>query len=69
MLFCFSSFFQDLEAINKMMISVDARKSVGKRLLSDDTDVEMAEGPPPKKTTAFVRKLENIIGERRTQNQ
>lgn len=59
-----------MEAINKMMISVDARKGVGKRLLSDDTDVEMTEGTPPKKTTTFVaRKLENIIGERRTQNQ
>jgi len=64
--------FQDLEAINKMMICVDAKKkSVGKRLLSDDTDVEMTESTsPPKKTTTFVaRKLENIIGERRTQNQ
>lgn len=63
--------FQDLEAINKMMICVDKKKSVGKRLLSDDTDVEMTEStPPPKKTTTFVaRKLENIIGERRTQNQ
>lgn len=53
-----------------MMISVDAKKSVGKRLLSDDTDVEMTESTPPKKTATFVaRKLENIIGERRTQNQ
>lgn len=54
-----------------MMISVDPKRSVGKRLLSDDTDVEMSEGTSPiKKTTAFVaRKLENIIGERRTQNQ
>lgn len=51
-----------------MMISVDAKKSVGKRLLSDETDVEMTDGTSPKKT--FVaRKLENIIGERRTQNQ
>lgn len=62
--------FQDLEAINKMMISVDARKSVGKRLLSDDMDAEMTENTSPKKTATFVaRKLENIIGERRTQNQ
>lgn len=62
--------FQDLEAINKMMISVDAKKSVGKRLLSDDTDVEMTESTSPKKAATFVaRKLENIIGERRTQNQ
>ncbi|KAL6260430.1 hypothetical protein P5V15_007956 [Pogonomyrmex californicus] len=69
--YCFSrSPAKDLEAINKMMISVDAKKSVGKRLLTDDTDVEMTEGPSPKKTTTFVaRKLENIIGERRTQNQ
>lgn len=54
-----------------MMISVDAKKSVGKRLLSDDTDVEMSEGQTsPKKTaTVVTRKLENIIGERRTQNQ
>lgn len=53
------------------MISVDARKTVGKRLLSDDIDVEMSETLPPKKTTTtFVsRKLENIIGDRRTQNQ
>ena len=53
------------------MISVDPKRSVGKRLLSDETDVEMSEGTSPiKKTTAFVaRKLENIIGERRTQNQ
>lgn len=52
------------------MISVEAKKSVGKRLLSDDTDVEMAEGTSPKKPTTLVaRKLENIIGERRTQNQ
>ncbi|XP_011254213.1 retinoblastoma-like protein 1 isoform X3 [Camponotus floridanus] len=69
--YCFSrSPAKDLEAINKMMISVDAKKSVGKRLLSDDTDVEMTEGTSPKKTATFVaRKLENIIGERRTQNQ
>ncbi|KAG7207865.1 hypothetical protein KM043_009463 [Ampulex compressa] len=70
--YCFSrSPAKHLEAINKMMISVDPKKSVGKRLLADDTDVEMSEGPSPiKKTTAFVaRKLENIIGERRTQNQ
>ncbi|XP_014468467.1 PREDICTED: retinoblastoma-like protein 1 isoform X2 [Dinoponera quadriceps] len=70
--YCFSrSPAKDLEAINRMMISVDARKGVGKRLLTDDTDVEMAEATSPtKKTTTFVaRKLENIIGERRTQNQ
>ncbi|XP_076162241.1 retinoblastoma-like protein 1 isoform X4 [Ptiloglossa arizonensis] len=70
--YCFSrSPAKDLEAINRMMISVDPKRSVGKRLLSDDTDVEMSEGRSPiKKTTAFVaRKLENIIGERRTQNQ
>ncbi|XP_076753665.1 retinoblastoma-like protein 1 isoform X3 [Xylocopa sonorina] len=70
--YCFSrSPAKDLEAINKMMISVDPKRSVGKRLLSDDTDVEMSEGTSPiKKPTGFVaRKLENIIGERRTQNQ
>lgn len=69
--YCFSrSPAKDLEAINKMMISMNARKCVGKRLLSDDTDVEMAEGPSPiKKSTTVVRKLENIIGERRTLNQ
>ncbi|XP_011351658.1 retinoblastoma-like protein 1 isoform X2 [Ooceraea biroi] len=69
--YCFSrSPAKDLEAINKMMISVDARKTVGKRLLSDDMDVEIAENTSPKKTATFVaRKLENIIGERRTQNQ
>lgn len=61
-----------MEAINKMMISVDPKRSVGKRLLTDETDVEMSDGGPSpiKKTTTFVaRKLENIIGERRTQNQ
>lgn len=53
------------------MISVSAKKSVGKRLLSDDTtDVEMVEGPSPiKKSTTVVRKLENIMDERRTKNQ
>lgn len=54
------------------MISVDPKRSVGKRLLTDETDVEMSDGGPSpiKKTTTFVaRKLENIIGERRTQNQ
>ncbi|XP_071875427.1 retinoblastoma-like protein 1 isoform X4 [Bombus fervidus] len=71
--YCFSrSPAKDLEAINKMMISVDPKRSVGKRLLTDETDVEMTDGGPSpiKKTTTFVaRKLENIIGERRTQNQ
>ncbi|XP_046833957.1 retinoblastoma-like protein 1 isoform X2 [Vespa crabro] len=70
--YCFSrSPAKDLEAINKMMISVSAKKSVGKRLLSDDTtDVEMVEGPSPiKKSTTVVRKLENIMDERRTKNQ
>ncbi|XP_039311748.1 retinoblastoma-like protein 1 isoform X3 [Solenopsis invicta] len=68
--YCFSrSPAKDLEAINKMMISVDAKKSVGKRLLSDDTDVEMTEGTSKKTATFVARKLENIIGERRTQNQ
>lgn len=57
-----------------MMISVDARKAVGKRLLSDDMDVEMStDGPSPVKkslNTPFLsRKLENLMGERRTQNQ
>lgn len=56
-----------------MMISIDARKSVGKRLLTDDTDVDMivVEQSPAKKTTTpfVVRKLEHIIGERRTQSQ
>lgn len=64
--------FQDLEEINKMMTKVDARKSVNKRLLADDNDVEMSDASqsPNKKTAAFVaRKLENIIGDRRTQSQ
>lgn len=53
-----------------MMISVDAKKSIGKRLLTDDTDVDITDSTPAKKTATFVaRKLENIIGERRTQNQ
>ncbi|XP_076642895.1 retinoblastoma-like protein 1 isoform X2 [Halictus rubicundus] len=68
--YCFSrSPAKDLEAINRMMISVDPKRSVGKRLLSDDTDVEMTEGSPKKKSAFVTRKLENIIGERRTQNQ
>ncbi|XP_076278999.1 retinoblastoma-like protein 1 isoform X2 [Lasioglossum baleicum] len=68
--YCFSrSPAKDLEAINRMMISVDPKRSVGKRLLSDDTDVEMTEGSPKKKSAFVARKLENIIGERRTQNQ
>ncbi|XP_066587263.1 retinoblastoma-like protein 1 isoform X2 [Prorops nasuta] len=70
--YCFSrSPAKDLEAINRMMISVDARKSVGKRLLSDDTDVNITSDSPTKKTkpTFVTRKLENIIGDRRTQNQ
>ncbi|XP_012233373.1 retinoblastoma-like protein 1 isoform X3 [Linepithema humile] len=72
--YCFSrSPAKDLEAINKMMISVEAKKGVGKRLLSDDTDVEMAEGTSPKKPTTLplhvARKVENIMGDRRTQNQ
>ncbi|XP_026672713.1 retinoblastoma-like protein 1 isoform X2 [Ceratina calcarata] len=68
--YCFSrSPAKDLEAINKMMISVDPKKSVGKRLLADETDVEMSEGPSPiKKTTVIARKMDIIIGERRTQN-
>ena len=56
-----------------MVISIDARKAVGKRLLSDDTDVDMTpEELSVKKvmTTAFVtRKLENILDDRRIQNQ
>ncbi|XP_011313667.1 retinoblastoma-like protein 1 isoform X2 [Fopius arisanus] len=73
--YCFSrSPAKDLEAINRMMISVDSRKAVGKRLLSDDMDVDVAtenSSPTKKVTTApyLARKLEHIIGERRTQNQ
>jgi hypothetical protein len=60
-----------------MVTSVDARKCVGKRLLSDDTEIPLTlpNGEPNVKklmtaTTTFVaRKLENIIGDRRTQNQ
>lgn len=75
MVFSCCSFFspKDLDAINRMMISVNARKAVGKRLLADDNDVEMDEESmsPTKKsssTTFLARKLENIIGER-LQNQ
>ncbi|XP_043502439.1 retinoblastoma-like protein 1 isoform X2 [Polistes fuscatus] len=71
--YCFSrSPAKDLEAINKMMISISAKKSVNKRLLSDDTtDVEMTDGGPSpiKKSTTVVRKLENIMDERRTKTQ
>ncbi|KAJ8676249.1 hypothetical protein QAD02_012035 [Eretmocerus hayati] len=62
---------KDLESINKMVTAVEVRKSVGKRLLSDDTEA-LTNGEPPKRlmTPAFVaRKLENIIDDRRTQNQ
>lgn len=56
-----------------MVISVDARKSVGKRLLSDDTDVDMTldqQLSTKKVMTTFVaRKLENILDDRRIQNQ
>ncbi|XP_015172017.1 PREDICTED: retinoblastoma-like protein 1 isoform X2 [Polistes dominula] len=71
--YCFSrSPAKDLEAINKMMISISAKKIVNKRLLSDDTtDVEMTDGGPSpiKKSTTVVRKLENIMDERRTKTQ
>ncbi|XP_015127796.1 retinoblastoma-like protein 1 isoform X2 [Diachasma alloeum] len=74
--YCFSrSPAKALEAINRMMISVDSRKPVGKRLLSDDMDVDQqpTENSSPTKKIATVpylaRKLEHIIGERRTQNQ
>ncbi|XP_011500736.1 PREDICTED: retinoblastoma-like protein 1 isoform X2 [Ceratosolen solmsi marchali] len=76
--YCFNrSPAKDLESINKMVTSVDARKCVGKRLLSDDTEIPLTlpNGEPNVKklmtaTTTFVaRKLENIIGDRRTQNQ
>ncbi|KAF7995614.1 hypothetical protein HCN44_006721 [Aphidius gifuensis] len=76
--YCFSrSPAKDLEAINRMMISVDSRKTIGKRLLSDDMDIDSpTEGLSPIKknmtasnTSFFSRKLENIMGERRTQNQ
>ncbi|XP_043476040.1 retinoblastoma-like protein 1 isoform X2 [Leptopilina heterotoma] len=62
---------KDLEAINKMVISVDAKKSVGKRLLSNEGEVEMSQESNKKyMTTAFVaRKLENILDDRRIQNQ
>ncbi|XP_043272516.1 retinoblastoma-like protein 1 [Venturia canescens] len=73
--YCFSrSPAKDLEAINRMMISVDARKAVGKRLLSDEMDIDPSNdgGPSPVKKTLntpfLARKLENLIGERRTQN-
>lgn len=57
-----------------MMISVDARKSVGKRLLSEEMDIDTTKEShsPTKKslTTPFLaKKIENLIGERRTQNQ
>ncbi|XP_074096841.1 retinoblastoma-like protein 1 isoform X1 [Cotesia typhae] len=73
--YCFSrSPAKDLEAINRMMISVDARKSVGKRLLSEEMDIDTTKEShsPTKKslTTPFLaKKIENLIGERRTQNQ
>ncbi|KAK0166251.1 hypothetical protein PV328_004690 [Microctonus aethiopoides] len=73
--YCFSrSPAKDLEAINQMLITVDARKSVGKRLLSDDMDVDTSPetNSPSKKsltTPCLARKLENLMGERRTQHQ
>ncbi|XP_063972446.1 retinoblastoma-like protein 1 isoform X2 [Diachasmimorpha longicaudata] len=74
--YCFSrSPAKALEAINRMIISVDSRKPVGKRLLSDDMDVDQRPTEncsPTKKITTdpyLAKKLENIIGERRTQNQ
>ncbi|XP_053598787.1 retinoblastoma-like protein 2 isoform X1 [Microplitis demolitor] len=73
--YCFSrSPAKDLEAINRMMISLEARKSVGKRLLSDEMDVDSTKESlsPTKKTLTtpcLAKKIENLIGERRTQNQ
>lgn len=57
-----------------MMISLEARKSVGKRLLSDEMDVDSTKESlsPTKKTLTtpcLAKKIENLIGERRTQNQ
>uniref|UniRef100_A0ABD2XMW5 Retinoblastoma-like protein 1 n=1 Tax=Trichogramma kaykai TaxID=54128 RepID=A0ABD2XMW5_9HYME len=66
--------FKDLETINKMVTQADARKYIGKRLLTDDAETNLiADGEPNSKKSApsatFVaRKLENIMGERRTQN-
>ena len=64
-----------MESINKMITSVDARKAVGKRLLSDDNDGSNTDVEQISKkimivpTTYVARKLENIMGDRRTQNQ
>lgn len=65
--------FQDLESINRMVTSVDARKNIGKRLLADETELTASGNEPSVKrvltSAGFVtRKFENIIEERRTQN-
>lgn len=67
---------QDLESINKMVTSIDARRNVGKRLLPDtEISTSLPNNEPANKkmtvnaVTCVSRKLENIIGERRTQNQ
>ncbi|OXU30844.1 hypothetical protein TSAR_012648 [Trichomalopsis sarcophagae] len=76
--YCFNrSPAKDLESINRMMTSIDARRCVGKRLLSDDTEIpsSLSDNEPAGKkmminaTTCVARKLENIIDDRRTQNQ
>ncbi|XP_014208875.1 retinoblastoma-like protein 1 isoform X1 [Copidosoma floridanum] len=73
--YCFSrSPAKDLESINKMVTSVDARKCVGKRLLSDDSSTLQVEDEPNSKKivtsqTLISKKLENVLGDRRTQNQ
>ncbi|XP_058788572.1 retinoblastoma-like protein 2 isoform X2 [Phymastichus coffea] len=65
--YCFNrSPAKDLETINRMVTSADARKCIGKRLLEDETELATSENHSASKRVA--RKLENIIGERRIQN-
>ena len=63
-------FFQDLDAINKLMrTEVERKSSVGKRLLSDDTQIVDSE-PMAKRMLVMApnvpQKLGLIVAERAT---
>ncbi|XP_058788567.1 retinoblastoma-like protein 1 isoform X2 [Phymastichus coffea] len=72
--YCFNrSPAKDLDTINRMITTVDARKSISKRLLSNESMVFASELDNPTKKNLtdagfIARKIENIIGERRINN-
>lgn len=60
-----------------MVTAIDVKKGVGKRLLSDETEISTPEVSSESKlkkmstntaTTFIAKKLENIIDDRRVQN-